>query len=784
MPRGRGGNGGGGGGGGRCGSDDQLAQVISAAVTAAMRQHRGGGGGGGDQRGRGGGAGRMGGTGGGGGHGGGGGTCNFSGTGGGGPPMRGNGGGGGGQRRGQSGGVGGGRGGNGGSGGGLPSAPAGGQGRAARWQCARCDFDDNFQSRSVCFQCGTARAGGGGPTGGGRLGTAAGGGGSASTSARSAPYSGGARNQRETSALGRVTALGPPAAGLRPYTALGAVPASSARPGAVGADGRRPILSWAGVAARPPPAATGAGDQRAPSAMGPAAAAVGSGPGGTGGAAAPPVAAARATPRTDAEGFTVVPPRHRRAGEAAHGAAGVGQQSDVPAAMGGPARGTEEHAPAAAMEDGEPTQHAQPAVPEQEGDDQGATAEEEEPSVEQLKAEFEREQQVADMLAKQGLAEDHPARVAATAQASAAKDRWQRAKPGVAVTLRMVWAEKALLRARRNQARAEQTIDDLDRDYESERARRVQELHDLRAKTREREAKLAEVSRQAAREFRHAEDVGGGAQLQGAAEAIDQQAAPVLRDLLEQLPADSPMRGRVEGVLTLLADVSGAVGRATQAGGADEFDIADDDDEEGFWHDQDGGGGADGPSSGDLHPELQEGWYHDGWGWRKAWGRQGCGNPHGDGAMDTTDAQAPAWMLQQPPAAAEVGAAAAAPAGRASKRWKVEGADPNGFQGRQVDGGEVGSQEHESAARLQAAVNDASTAASAAAAAAAGAARQGMGGAPQPPTPNGVDMALEQRKQQIWDQAQDEGVEVSMAAIAGMVAEELEEWAAAHLEHL
>ncbi len=424
--------------------------------------------------------------------------------------------------------------------------------------------------------------------------------------------------------------------------------------------------------------------------------------------------------------------------------------------------------------------------------DQGASAEDEEPTTEQLKASYEREQQVADMLAKQGLAEDHPARVAADAQAAEAKDRWQRAKPGVAVTLRMVWAEKALLRARRNQARMEQAIDDMDREYECERARRLQELHDLRAKTHEREAKLAEVSRQAAREFRPADDLGGGAQLQGAAEAIDQQAAPVLRDLLDQMPADSPMRGKVEGVLALLSDVSGAVGRASLAGGADEFDIADDDDDTCYWHDQGGGGGMGDPSSWHAHagdgyqqPEVQEGWYHDGWGWRKAIGRHGGGNgPGDDGAMDTTDVQAPAWMSQRPPAAADADAAAAAPLGRACKRWKVEGADPNGFQGRQPHDGDEGSQEHENAARLQAAVNDAAHATAATAVATADAARSGMESTPQPPTPNVLDVALERRKQQIWDQAQDEGVSVSMETIAGMVAEELEEWAAAHLEHI
>ncbi len=512
-----------------------------------------------------------------------------------------------------------------------------------------------------------------------------------------------------------------------------------------------------------------------------------------GSAAGQPAAAARIAPRVDEDGFTVVPPRHRRVDVAAQSATGGGQPPEAHTQACSRADGAAGSPPAGEAEADDQPPQAQRTAPAQEEGGQDALAEDEEPTTEQLKAEFEREQQVAELLARQGLAEDHPARVAAAAQAAAAKDRWQRTRPGVAVTLRMVWAEKALLRARRNQARVEQAIDDLDREYECERARRIQELHDMRAKTHERETKLAEVSRQAAREFRPADEVGrGGARLQGAAEAIDQQAAPVLRDLLGQIPADSPMRGRVEGVLALLSDVSGAVGRAAQADGADEFDIADDDDDAGIWHDQDGEGSLAEPCNWQAHaygggqqPELQEGWYHDGWGWRKAHGRPGGGGYPGETEdMDTSDAQAPTWMSQHPPATTTTDAATMPPAGRACKRWKVDGADPNGFQGRQANEGEAGSHEHESAARLQAAVSDATSAACAAAAATAGAARLAAEGTNMPPTPNGVDVALERRKQQIWDQAQDEGVEVSMETIANMVAEELEEWAAAHLEHL
>ncbi len=500
---------------------------------------------------------------------------------------------------------------------------------------------------------------------------------------------------------------------------------------------------------------------------------------------------ARASPQTDEDGFTVVPSRHRKAGGAQREAVREQEDADtdaIDAQTSGSAQ------PASATVDTGGASPEQRATDDQADGGQPANAEDEEPTAEQLKESYDREQQVADMLARQGLAEDHPARVAADAQATEAKLRWQRAKPGVAVTLRMVWAEKALVRARRNQARMEQSIDDLDCEYESERARRLQELQALRTKTHEREAKLAEVSRQAAREFRPADDLGGGSQLQGAAEAIDQQVAPVIRDLLGQLPTDSPMRGRIEGVLTLLTDVSGTVGRASQLGSADEYYIADDEEEAKYWSDHAGDGdlGEQGnwpvhTGAGNQQPQACEGWYHDGWGWRRALGWQGGGgDPCGDGAMDTSDAQVPTWMSQRPSAVTDASAAAAAPLGRACKRWKVDGADPHGFQGRQADDGEDGNgnRDHENAARLQAAVSDASNAAAAAASAAAGVVGAGTDGVPQPPTPNMHDMALEQRKQQIWDQAQDEGVPVSMETIAGMVAEELEEWAAAHLERI
>ncbi len=151
--------------------------------------------------------------------------------------------------------------------------------------------------------------------------------------------------------------------------------------------------------------------------------------------------------------------------------------------------------------------------------------------------------------------------------------------------------------------------------------------------------------------------------------------------------------------------------------------------------------------------------------------------------MDTADVQVPPWMAAAAgDATATTEANAATSRGRAWKRGKVDGHDPNGLQCRHIDDDGTDMGDHEHVARLQAALNDASVMAAAASGSnAADAVAAAGSAAPQPPTPNLQDLALERRKQEVWDQAQNESVPISMAAFAGVVAEELEEWAAAHL---
>ncbi len=129
--------------------------------------------------------------------------------------------------------------------------------------------------------------------------------------------------------------------------------------------------------------------------------------------------------------------------------------------------------------------------------------------------------------------------------------------------------------------------------------------------------------------------------------------------------------------------------------------------------------------------------------------------------MDTGEIQVPTWMAQEDQAKVTPS--------RAWQRRKLGNEDPSGMQGRHVGENDADAGNHEGAARLQAAISDATMAAVE---------------VPAPPTPNLAAIALENRKQAVWDSAQDQGVEVAMETIAKMDAESLEEWAAAYLDQL
>ncbi len=559
---------------------------------------------------------------------------------------------------------------------------------------------------------------------------------------------------RETSALGRVSQLGPPAAGLRPQAPWGGVrPASGLRGGPVGADGQHPMLSssWAAVAARrvaPLPTAT------APSSgAGGGAAAASSIGGGDGGA---PVS----MPIVDADGFYTADGR----GRAVRGPMPA-QRSDPPA---GDAQAAEA-APAAA--DGEPAYLAAAAdeAMAQDTCDDGTPidgAEPHRPTADELRERLARDQRVLEFIVQQGFANDDPTRVAAVQQVAAAKAALQGATPGVAITKRLVWAEKALLRARRSQANMEQAIADLDDDYQRERDERMAKLHQLRARTKEREGKLAEVSRQAAAAFQSpASADGGGTELREAVGTIDGPIRDAVLEAMGQAPEGSPLRTRLAGALGTLDELRGMVTRAARPRWADEYDMADSDDEHAWRHEEDG---EQQQYAGDGWQDHADG-YWDGWGsWRQRLPHSTYPGGAGDNAMDTSDAQAPHWISGQ-------GNAATGPSwDRAWKRGRRATQDVHGMQGRHVapEGADVA--DHEDTARLQAAHQDA--AASAAAATAP---------SPAPPTPVAADNpALERRKQAVWDMAQDQGVAIASEDIARMSSGELEDWAIANLDQL
>ncbi len=239
----------------------------------------------------------------------------------------------------------------------------------------------------------------------------------------------------------------------------------------------------------------------------------------------------------------------------------------------------------------------------------------------------------------------------------------------------------------------------------------------------------------------------------------------------------SPLHVRLSGALGTIDEVSTAVSRAARTRWADEFDLADTDDE--GWHADD-----------QPHWQGNGAWAYQGGYWDAAgtWcpgapcNRGGDADEEASIDMDTGDVQVPAWMQSSgggggPPTAG----AASGGGGRVWKRGRWHYQDVDGTQGRHADPSEVPS-DHAMAAQLQARCSDATSAAPA---------------TPTllPPAPHGAATdathaaevageSLDIRRREIWDLAQAESAEVSYEQICGMDAADLEEWAAAHLNHI
>ncbi len=719
----------------------------------------------------------------------------------------GGGGGGAGQRRGGGGGSGGGGPGGGGNrGGARPTGPQGNGGdrpnrfggnggrggggigdtvarvgvRSPDWDCRACGCVDNFGRRSTCRECGAPRGGQAQPPRGGNAQPR-------QAAAAGAPARAGARGsgstardqrvtgpQRERHALGRppISAQGLPPTGLRPQAAPsvrtgGLAEAAAARPAAVGADGRRPLLAWAGVAARPP-------QPTAPTPTQPGA------PGGTQRGTPPCQGAPAAGPRrpaggpiVDAEGFTLV---QRQGG----GSAAAPAATEVLDERDGGASSAD--ATMEAAEDGgreaARTDHRDPTGAGDTDESDAAP-----PSADELKAAWQQEQGLLDLLVQRGYSAEHPVRVAAQHQADEAHRMWMGATPGVAITQRLLWADKALQRVKKGQARLEQELDDLDRAYEHDRYQLCQRLHEQRARVKFRETKLAELSREAAGAFGTGgdDDGEGGDVIRGAVEAIEEQLAPAMRAAHDLAPEGSPLRAKLEEAMGTIAAVHGMATHASRARWADVYDMSREDESDPWWEDD---GDDDGwsqhrgwwPNS-RRHYTWGDERHHDQWG-SQPWQGGPSGSEEEDApAMDTGDVQVPTWMRAEGSDGTQWGL-------RSWKRGRREAEDAAGLQGRLAGGGAASeaARDHERTALFQARVQDAQAQQRQQQQHDHPQLAQAGAAAPAPPTPRAEDhAALEERRRAIWDQAQNDGVAVAAETLAGMDRATLEEWAAAHL---
>ncbi len=412
------------------------------------------------------------------------------------------------------------------------------------------------------------------------------------------------------------------------------------------------------------------------------------------------------------------------------------------------------------------------------------------PAADELKARLERHRRHLAWLEAEGFAEDDPVRAHAAEMVAEAEARWREVTPGVAVAQRVLWAEKAVRRARRVQSNQEQAIADLDDWYESQRHAMHARLGELRARTRTFEERLAEVSREAAAEYAPGDAAGAveaGDEMRDVVNALEGQVGPAMRAILDLAPEGSPMRNGIAAAMGSLDSLYAMAAAAASSHRAARFDIADTEGDE--W---DGGYDHGGYQGYAYHGG--DGWWSSshgsaGWGYHHGddgWGQAGDGAPRwrSDGpfagcedhsTMDTADVQVPGWMQAD-------GAGAGAWDVRAWKRGRYAGAHPHGMQGRHGVS-EGAADDHERMAQHQAQQADAAAAAAAAASTSTSSALSAQG--PAAPTPLAADHAratLDKRKEEIWHAAQDEEVEVTLDQILAMGADELETWAAAHIQ--
>ncbi len=193
------------------------------------------------------------------------------------------------------------------------------------------------------------------------------------------------------------------------------------------------------------------------------------------------------------------------------------------------------------------------------------------PTEAELKEQWQLDTRLLAWVKSQGLAADHPRRIQAEEQVAESKRAWQDSRPRAATSSRMRWAEEALFKARKGMARMEQSIDDLDQWYETEREERQRSLHELRAKVKMREEHLAEIVRQAAEDCSPCPhppappmpqyDLGTES-LRTAFDSLGQGIGPALEQIREATTEGSMAHQQVNCALAAVANLYGFLGDA------------------------------------------------------------------------------------------------------------------------------------------------------------------------------------------------------------------------------
>ncbi len=283
----------------------------------------------------------------------------------------------------------------------------------------------------------------------------------------------------------------------------------------------------------------------------------------------------------------------------------------------------------------------------------------------------------------------------------------------------MVWAEEALQRARRAESRAEQELDDLDRQYEIDREALSQTLAGAREKRRERENNLASLSKQMAEGFQTSAEHDEPNLLWKTFSTIDGLVGPTIEDALAKAVQGSEQYELLHKALQAITVVHGALGVATGGSKADYYDLADD-----------GKDGRNVDAGADKAVQVQQ---------RQPQQQQQQQQQDGQ-TMDTSDARVPRWME------AKRGADGSPTDSWAPPRWRKARLDEQGPYAR----GGPGQGDDET----QAGGTDTSA--------------EG-------------DDEFAPRRAQIIEQAAKDGISVPPGHLQQLCPEALEEWAAEHL---